>query len=128
MKNTAAIVGLVLVVVLVLVLLVGVGMTGFGGHGMMGGYAGHRGMMGGMLSGYGVQGIGVNPFGAVLSLVAWALVIGGVVLLVVWLARNAGHAAVATSTGQAPLDILKTRYARGEITQEQFAAISKDLE
>ncbi len=148
MKNTATVLGVALVVVLVLVLFSGLGMMGmmgFGGYGMalaphatagvgpgiLGGYAGHYGMMGGyggMMGGYAAQGFGFNPLGAILSLVVWALLIGGVALLVVRLARNAGRTAVATSAGPAPLDILKTRYARGEITKEQFDATRKDLE
>lgn len=108
MKNAGTIVGVILIIVLVVLLLGGAGMMG-GGSGMMGGY-------------------GFNPFGAILSLVFWALIIGGIVLLVVWLALNAGRTTLVASSGDAPLDILKVRYAKGEITQEQFDAIKRDLE
>ncbi len=124
MKNVGTILGIILVVVLVVLLLGGAGMMGFGGFGMggmMGGYGGNGGMMGG----YG--GYGFNPIGAILSLVFWALIIGGIVLLVVWLARNAGRTALGASPTDAPLDILKARYAKGEITKEQFDAIKRDL-
>ena len=127
MKNVGAILVIVLVVVLALLLLGGVGMMGFGGFGMggmMGGYGGYGGMMGG----YGAQGFGFNPIGAILSLVFWALIIGGIVLLVVWLARNAGRTTLGAAAGETPLDILKARYAKGEITKEQFDAIKRDLE
>jgi putative membrane protein len=122
-KNTGTILGVILVVVLVVLLLGGAGMMGFGfgAGGMMGGYGGYGGMMGG----YG--GYGFNPIGAILSLVFWALIIGGIVLLVVWLARNAGRTTFGASAGNAPLDILKARYAKGEITKEQFDAIKRDL-
>ena len=126
MKNVGAIVGIVLVVVLVLLLLGGAGMMGVGGFGlggMMGGYGGYGGMMGG----YGAQGFGFNPLGMILSLVFWALIIGGIILLVIWLARNAGRTTPGASAGDAPLDILKARYAKGEITKEQFDAIKRDL-
>ena len=63
----------------------------------------------------------------VLSLVFWALIIGGIVLLVVWLARNGKNLAPA-SKSESALDILKVRYAKGEITKEQFDAIRRDLE
>ena len=129
MKNIGLVVGVVLIVVLAVLLLGSAGMMGgyggFGtmGPGMMGGYGGFGGMMGG----YGAQGFGFNPLGAILSLVSWALIIGGGVLLIVWLVRNAGRTAVIAPSGNAALEILKTRYAHGEITKEQFDAIKKDL-
>lgn len=113
MKNTASIVAIVLIIVLAVFLLGGAGMMGFGRFGMMG-----PGMMGGY---------GFDPLGAILSLVFWALIIGGVVWLVVWLARDAGGTASAARPDSA-IEILKTRYARGEITKEQFAEMKKNLE
>ena len=123
MQNTTSILVIVLVVLLV-VLLGGAGMMGFG---MMGGgmtlaphaSAGVNGMMGG----YG--GYGYNPLGAIISLASWVLIIGGVALLAVYVVRNAKS---SSASNQAPLDILKARYARGEITKEQFDAIKRDLE
>jgi putative membrane protein len=126
MNNTATILGIVLIVVLVLVLFSGIGMMGmmgFGGYGMMGGYGG----MGGMMGGYGAQGFGFNPLGTILSLVFWALIIGGIVLLVVWLARNAGRTGLTAPSGDAALEILKTRYAKGEITKEQYEEMHGSL-
>ena len=118
MKNAGLVLGIILVVVLALLLLGGAGMMGFGGFGMMRGYGGYGGMMGGF---------GYNPIGMIFSLVFWVLLIGGGVLLVVWLVRNAGRTTLGTSSGDAPLDILKARYAKGEITKEQFDAIKRDL-
>jgi putative membrane protein len=114
--------------VLVLLLLGGVGMMGFGGFGM-GGMMGGYGRYGGMMGGYGAQGYGFNPIGAIISLVFWALIIGGVVLLVVWLVRNAGRIALGETAGAdgTPLGILKVRYAKGEITKEQFDQMKRDL-
>lgn len=127
MKNVGTIIGIVLVVVLAVLLLGGVGMMGLGGFGMgpgmMGGYGG---MMGGMMGGYDNQfGFGFHPIGAILSLVSWALVIGGIVWLVVWLARNPN--VTTRASGESAIEILKTRYARGEINKEQFDAIRHDL-
>lgn len=118
MQNTTTVIIIVLVVVLVLFLLGGVGMMGFGGFGMGPGMMNGNGMMGG-------YGYGYNPLGMILSLISWALIIAGIVLLVVWFVRNAGKATGASS--QASLDILKTRYAKGELTKEQFDAIKRDL-
>jgi putative membrane protein len=123
MRNAGTIIGVVLLVVLVLLLLGGAGMMGFGGMGMgpgmMGGYGGYGGMM---------PGYGFNPMGVILSLVLWALIISGIVLLVVWLARNANRGMSFIGSGESPLDILKKRYAKGEVTKEQFDAIKRDLE
>ena len=128
MKNIGLVVGVVLIVVLAVLLLGSAGMMGLGGFGLMGpGMMGGYGGFGGMMGGYGAQGFGFNPLGAILSLVSWALIIGGGVLLVVWLARNAGRTSSGASSGDAALEILKTRYAHGEITKEQFDAIKKDL-
>ncbi len=124
MQNTTTIIIIVLVVVLVLFLLGGVGMMGLGGFGMMNGMMGGYGGYG--MHGFGNQyGVGYSPLGAILSLVSWALIIGGIVLLVVWFVRNTGKATGASS--QSPLDILKARYAKGEITKKQYEEIKRDL-
>ncbi len=119
MKNIGTILATVLVVVLVVFLLGSVGMMGgFGGRGMIGGYNGY----GGMMSGY-----GFNPLGTIISLIVWALVIGGIVWLVVTFARNSQGTAATPGSGQTPLAILQARYARGEITKEQFDTIKQDI-
>jgi putative membrane protein len=79
-------------------------------------------MMGGMMGGYGY---GFSPLPMVLGLISWALMIGGVTLLVVYLVRSAKP---SSRSGESPLDILKARYARGEIAKEQFDTIKRDLE
>ncbi len=115
MQNTGTIIAIVLVVVLAVLLL--------GGVGMMGG-----GMMGGMMGGGMMGGFGFNPFGMLISLVFWALLIGGIVWLVVWLTRSGARSSSGARGGDSPVEILKARYAKGEITQEQFREMKKDLE
>jgi len=46
--------------------------------------------------------------------------------IVYLLLRTAGYN--KTPTAESPLDILKKRYARGEIDAEEFTKIKKDLE
>ena len=57
---------------------------------------------------------------------------GGFILLIIWAIRQISgprREAAPPSGGQTrPLDIARERYARGEITKDQFEKIKKDLE
>ena len=122
MQNTNTVLVIVLAVLLAFPLFGWLGMmSGMMGPGMMGPGMMGPGMMGGMMGGYGY---GFSPFRAIFWFASWALVIGGGALLVVYLVRNAK----SSPASELPLDILKARYARGEITKEQFDAIKHDLE
>jgi putative membrane protein len=74
---------------------------------------------GGMMGGYGVIGLLFNLAAVV-----------GIVLLVVWaVKRFSGGAGVSNQPGgsQSPREILQARYARGEITREQYQQMLQDL-
>ena len=59
----------------------------------------------------------------------WVLVVGGIIWLVVWLARRPGGMAGEPGAGaRTPLDILKERYARGEISRDEFERMKHDLQ
>ncbi len=61
-------------------------------------------------------------FGPIYMIVFWVLIIWGIFALIKHLSghhRN-GHSC--------PLGILKERYAKGEITKEQFESMKKDLQ
>ena len=128
MRNTGLIVGGVLIIALLVLV--------FGGMGMVGALqnsAGAFGMGPGMMGGYGMHGFGstfgFSPFGWIVPLAFWGLLLGGIALVVVSLARNARMSqSFGNPNHESPLDILKARYARGEITKEQYAGIKKDLE
>ena len=45
-----------------------------------------------------------------------------------WFTRGAGSKEHGRFPGQTPLDIMKRRYAAGEITKEQFESMKKDLD
>jgi putative membrane protein len=123
MVNIGTIIGIILIVLVLVLLMSGAGMMGFGGYGM------GPGMMGGFgMHGFGNQfGFGFNPLGWILSFVFWALIIAGIVLLVVWLARNVGRTTFGTPVGESPLDILRARYAKGELTKQQYEEMRRDL-
>jgi putative membrane protein len=60
-------------------------------------------------------------FGGILMVLFW----GGIITLIIWgISRLTRHGSVGKPT---PLDIAKERYARGEITREQFEEIKKNL-
>lgn len=89
------------------------GATGYASANMMGwGYEGSS-MMG--------WGFG----GGLFMLIWWAIIIAGIVLLVRWVAGQTKG--VCGGHGKAPMDILKERYAKGEINKEEFEAKKKDL-
>jgi putative membrane protein len=73
------------------------------------------GMMGSSGLGYGYMGLG---------LIFWILIIVGVVLLIKWLVDQGK---TTGGGGQSAIEILKTRYARGEITAEEFEEMKKRL-
>jgi putative membrane protein len=62
-------------------------------------------------------------FGWLFMILWWALVIVGLVALIKWLLGSSTAASPRT-----PLDILKERYARGEIGREDFEQKKADLE
>lgn len=78
-------------------------------------------MMDMMNNGYG-WGMGGGMW--ILFILFWILVIAGAVLIVRWLI---GVTEKGAST-ESPLDILKKRYARGEIDRETYERMKNDLE
>jgi len=71
-------------------------------------------------SGWG-HGMGIG--GMVMMLVFWALSVAGIVILIGWLRKRE-----FSCRGETPLDILKKRYALGEIGKDEFERMKKDLE
>lgn len=72
--------------------------------------------------------------GMIIGLVFWVLILGGLIWLVVWAVRRSGSGSAGshlTSTQppvlQSPKDIAQMRYARGEITREQYQQLLEDL-
>ncbi len=116
MKKQNVVIGIALAIValLILGLLVGGWLWGRSysgyGHGMMGAYGFPFGM---------------HTFGGgILMLLVWGLALGGGVLLIAGLVRREE---ASRSQAEAPLEILKRRYARGEIDRQEFERIREML-
>jgi len=63
-------------------------------------------------------------FGGIWMILFW----GGLIALVVWGIKKVAERGGTPGAGQqSPLDIARERYARGEISKEQFEQIKKDL-
>ena len=69
------------------------------------------------------------PFGIAMSwwTIIWMVVFwGGLIALIVWGIKKLTERGDSTSKRN-PLDIAKERYARGEISSEEFEQLKKDL-
>ena len=88
---------------------------GYGGWGM--------GMGPGMMGGW-----GMGWFGGIFMMIFWILIIVGLVFLIKWLIQSSSRTRLDGSggTGRA-LEILKERYARGEIDKAEFETKKADL-
>lgn len=69
----------------------------------------------------GVWGLWMIPIFAI-----WILVIVGIVIFVVWMIRRLARGEPGT-VGDSALEILKRRYARGEINQEEYEQKKRDI-
>lgn len=76
----------------------------------------------------GWDGYGYSPWWGIAMLGFWVLVIVGVVLLIVWLVRQQPDGQSPRASEDRALSILRERFARGEITQEQFDVMRRTLE
>lgn len=113
-KTALIIGGIILAVFIVLPLVLGA-VTGWQGYGY--------GMMGsGMMGGFGWMWLMPLFWIVFLGLIIWA-----VVALVRGLSPSGGANSVSSLPDSA-LEILKKRYARGEINKEEYEAKRKDLE
>ena len=90
----------------------------YGGYGGYGGW----GMGPGMMGGY-----GMGWFGGILMVVFWILIIVGLVFLIKWLIQSTGRDRTTGIGGNRSIEILKERYAKGEIDKEEFESKKKDL-
>lgn len=74
----------------------------------------------------GWYGWGWGFIGMLFMLLFWVLIVVGGILLVRWALEQFGGGQ-RPSPGESALDILKRRYASGEITKEEFERMRADL-
>ena len=90
-------------------------------HAQTGQYGGW-GMGSGMMGGY-----GMGWFGGIVMIVFWILILVGLVFLIKWLVQSTSRDKITGSSGDRSLEILKERYAKGEIDKQEFENKKKDL-
>ena len=78
---------------------------------------------------YMMRGISGNwsIIGMILMLIFWVLLIAGIIILIVWIVKKVSYASRDFSQKDRATEILKERYARGEINKEDFERIKKDI-
>jgi putative membrane protein len=83
-------------------------------------------MGGGMMGMHGFGGMGL--FGGWIGLLFNLAIIIGIVILVVWAVKRftSGNASPGRKA-QSPREIVQARYARGEITRDQYQQMLSDL-
>ncbi len=76
------------------------------------------GMMGGWGGGW---------FGGIFMIIFWILILVGLVLLIKWLIQSTNRRQSGDAGGNRALEILKERYARGEIDRNEFEKMKMDI-
>ena len=77
------------------------------------------------MMGSGMMGGGMG-FWMIFNMLFWVLIIVGIVFLAIW-AVNKTRGSELKPKEESALEILKKRYAKGEINKEEFEAKKKDL-
>lgn len=80
-----------------------------------------------MMRGWPIMGFGgFGGIGMIFGFIFFILIVIGVVFLIVWLVRRSSYSAT-DRTGTKSIELLKERYAKGEVTKEQYENMKKDL-
>ena len=76
----------------------------------------------GMMGGW-----GMGWFGGIFMIVFWILILVGLVFVIRWLVQTTAKKEDSGQRGSQAMEILKERYARGEIDKTQFESMKRDL-
>jgi putative membrane protein len=76
----------------------------------------------GMMGGW-----GMGWFGGIFMIVFWILILVGLVFLIKWVVQSTSRGQAGGSSSNRALEILKERYARGEIDKTEFEEKTKVL-
>ncbi len=72
-------------------------------------------------------GYGMGWFWTIIMAAICVAVIVGIIFFIKWLVVSAGAGSGGAKSADSALDILRKRYARGEINKEEFEEKKKDL-
>lgn len=68
----------------------------------------------------------------IVGLILTALFIGGLIILAIWAVRrtsgSSGSSSISRNSGESAREIARARYAKGEITREEYQTILSDLD
>jgi putative membrane protein len=66
-------------------------------------------------------------FGGIFMVIFWVAVIIGIIFLIRWLMQSTSAGGHGARSEESAMEILKKRYARGEIDKKEFEQKKKDL-
>jgi len=80
-----------------------------------------------MMWGWPMMGFGgFGGIGMIFGFIFFILIVIGVIFLIIWLVKRSGYSAT-DKTSTKSIEVLKERYAKGELTKEQYENMKKDL-
>jgi len=74
-----------------------------------------------------MYGYGFPWMGGIAMMIFWVLVVAGIVWAIIAVSRNAGQTGQTATRVETPVDVLRRRFAAGEINKEQFEEMKRAL-
>ena len=80
-----------------------------------------------MMWGWPMMGFGgFGGIGMIFGFIFFILIVIGVIFLIIWLVKRSGYSTTEKPSTKS-IEVLKERYAKGELTKEQYENMKKDL-